>query len=234
MLTRQQLDKNAEPSVEPPKISEAREEEIMQLASVWEMDRHETPMPRTPSKVNIVLGAFGGNTAARGLWAAEQLMGQGAHDAHLIFAASRRPLSQTELDATGLPAGSTESDACYAAANEINRRYPQLQVFIETTLNPKADTAAVLATALDSYQEVAHASIGETYTIITNPIYVAYTEQEGMRAAEQRGISTVHVAGAPTSHEVMQRRTVLTYMTEITRTMRAALLRQQAQLQRNG
>lgn len=146
--------------------------------------------------------------------------------AHLIVAGSGRPLRDGEQETeTYAPGAQDQFDLCVGAARVVARENPGLTVSVSYTAKDRAGTPDVIATVLADLQKSEVARYGESpIAAVTTQIYQVSTRMDLERVAKKFGITDVYVAGNPSDPELVARRTPSTYLSEIVRTLKAAVL----------
>lgn len=185
----------------------------------------ETPLVGHYDAV-IALGGARRSNLDRTRYAVDCLKDPNTTFNHLIVAGSGRPLRDGEQETeTYAPGAQDQFDLCVGAAKLVARENPGLTVSVSYTAKEKAGTPDVLATVLADLQKSEIAQYGESsIAAITTQIYQVSTRMDLERVAKRFGITDVYVAGNPSDPELVAKRTPSTYLSEIIRTLKAAVM----------
>ncbi len=87
----------------------------------------------------------------------------------------------------------------------------------------RAGTPAVIEGVLATLQANGSLPEGANIAAVTTQVYQASTERDLARVAKQFGITETFTAGNPSDPNVVAKRTPATYLSEVLRTLRAAV-----------
>lgn len=170
----------------------------------------------------------------------------------LIFVGSKRKLTDDEKDNTSnyAPGAVTEEDLIVATMEHFDSeqrkltnefgKYPQINRWDHViTDKDKAGTVDVVDKVLS---EIANyvASTGRELPkdfrlgAVTTQIYQSATELDLARVAKRYGITETFTAGNPSNPNIIAKRTVATYLSEVLRTLKAAALAKSEGVDRVG
>lgn len=193
-------------------------------------------VPETPLEgdydVVIALGGARQSNIDRLRYAADAAARGQAGFKHLIIAGSTRKLNEAEQENTSnyAPGAQTESDLCAAAAKVVREEYPGISAISLVVQEEKAGTPDVINSALNYLHGRGELEAGAKAAAVTTQIYQASTELDLARVAKRFGVSQTFVAGNPSPAKTIEARTPATYMSEVLRTLRAAVLASQDRL----
>lgn len=188
----------------------------------------ETPLPTEDTELYLGLGGARKANLDRTLYATD---GMAARHSRGVFlgTGSARKLEQAEREkyvvsyAPDLSEGATETDLLDAAARHAKAFHPELDIDVVPAPAGKIGTVDVIKRGIDYYTDHNGGNRPASFTAVTQQIYRLYTLMDARRAALERGIDRFYVAGCPSEQAIVDSRTHATYLSEIMRTLRAAL-----------
>lgn len=197
---------------------------IMRSAEGMRMLEAETPLLGNFDAV-IVLGGARQSNLDRTRYAVDAIKDGNANAKQLIVAGSSRELSEAEQEDTAnyAPGAKTEFDLCLGAAATVAKENPGLVASVMYVEDQKAGTPAVIEKVLSSLRDNGSLPEGASVASVTTQIYQASTERDLDRVATQFGVAETYTAGNPSDPNVVSKRTPATYLSEVLRTLRAAV-----------
>ena len=169
----------------------------------------------------IALGGARQSNLDRLRYAADAVKTGKASIKNLVIAGSNRILSDVEKENVSnyAPNAETEADLCKAAASMVERENPGMRIQVVVSENEKAGNPEVIESAL---REIGVA--GDYVAVVTTQIYKMAAGLDLARVANKFGISLTTAAGNPSDPAIVAKRTTATYLSEVLRTLRAAIL----------
>ena len=139
----------------------------------------------------------------------------------LTIAGSTRKLNDAEREAVANYArfARTEADLCWAAATLVMTENTGLAVNTVIEDNEKAGNPEVIRAAI-----LAQPGLPCRVGVVTTQIYRASAELDLMSIAKELGVDVIMAAGNPSDPAIAAKRTTATYLSEVLRTLRAAVL----------
>lgn len=197
---------------------------IMRTAESMSMLEAETPLQGDFDAV-IVLGGARQSNLDRTNYAVDAIKEGKANVKQLIVAGSSRELNEAEQENTAnyAPGAKTEFDLCVGAAATAAKENPGLVASVMYVEDKKAGTPAVIENVLATLQGNGTLPEGAKVAAITTQIYQTSTERDLDRVAKQFGVAETFTAGNPSDPNVVAKRTPATYLSEVLRTLRAAV-----------
>lgn len=197
---------------------------IMHTAESMRMLEAETPLQGNYDAV-IILGGARQSNLDRTRYAVDAIREGKATVKHLIVAGSSRELNEAEQENTAnyAPGAKTEFDLCVGAAATAAKENPGLVASVQYVEDPKAGTPAVIEKVLATLQANGSLPEGASVAAVTTQIYQASTERDLDRVSKQFGVAETFTAGNPSDPNVVAKRTPATYLSEVLRTLRAAV-----------
>jgi hypothetical protein len=193
---------------------------IMDSAEALGLLKDETPLTGAFDLV-IALGGARQSNLDRLRYAVESCRSGRSTIGRLVIAGSTRRINDPEKEAVAnyAPTADTEADLCWAAARLVMRENAGLiiEVFIEN--NERAGNPEVIKGAI-----LTQTTLSGRIGVVTTQIYRTAAELDLMRIAKELGIDVVMAAGNPSDPVLVAKRTTATYLSEILRTLRAAVL----------
>lgn len=203
---------------------------INQTAEALRMHQLETPLE---GHYDIVVAMAG--TRQANLDRPHYAVNSQAAFGRLIIAGAQRPLDDTEKVAVAnyAPGAETELDLLEAAARVVESEQPGLQIEVfglDPQLHPgkKANTHDVLEALFIKLQADGVIRGGSRAGVVTTQVYQVATALDARRVGRRFGLD-ISTAGNPSDPEIIKKRTPATYLSEIVRTLRAAILAAQAE-----
>lgn len=191
--------------------------EIVRLtAETMGMFKRETPLEGDWDLV-IALGGARRANFDRLNYAAEAIAQGRATTQELIIVGSfERLLSEKEREFTAsfAPGATTEYALCESAYEEVNQHY---QGLVNDCVGVHAENAPGL------FQGILEDHVVERMAVVTTQIYRMFTLFDLARVASWNLINEVMVAGNPSDPKIVAARTTATYLSEIIRTIIAAI-----------
>lgn len=208
---------------------------IMRTAESMRMLEAETPLQGNFDAV-IVLGGARQSNLDRTNYAVEAIKDGKATVKQLIVAGSSRELNEAEQENTAnyAPGAKTEFDLCVGAAATASKENPGLIASVMYVEDKKAGTPAVIEKVLTTLQGNGTLPEGAKVAAVTTQIYQSSTERDLDRVAKQFGVDETFTAGNPSDPNVVAKRTPATYLSEVLRTLRAAVNDIEAKQQKPG
>lgn len=184
----------------------------------------ETPLVGDYDVV-IALGGARQSNLDRTRYAAEAINDGKANVGHLVVAGSKRKLNEQEQENVSnyAPGSTTEADLLAGAANTVASENPDLTPEVHVVEGERAGTPDIIESVLSEMHGNGALSEGTKVAAITTQIYQASTELDLARIAKKFGITETFTAGNPSDPNVVAKRTPATYLSEVLRTLRAAV-----------
>ncbi len=197
---------------------------ITRTAESMRMLEVETPLQGSYDAV-IVLGGARQSNLDRTRYAVDAIKEGTATVKHLIVAGSSRELNEAEQENTAnyAPGAKTEFDLCVGAAATAAKENPGLVASVMYVEDKKAGTPVVIENVLATLQASGSLPEGASVAAVTTQIYQTSTERDLARVAKQFGVAETFTAGNPSDPNVVAKRTPATYLSEVLRTLRAAV-----------
>ncbi len=198
---------------------------IIRAAEGMRMLETETPLSGEFDAV-IALGGARQSNLDRTRYAVEATKEGNANFKHLIVAGSSRELNEAEQEnvANYAPGATTEFEACVGAAKTVAQENPGLITSVLYVEDKRAGTPAVIEKVLSTLQANGSIHEGSRIGAVTTQIYQGSTELDLARVAKQFGISETFTAGNPSDPKIVEARTPATYLSEVLRTLKAAVI----------
>ena len=194
---------------------------IMACAKDMRMLETETPLVGDFDIV-IALGGARQSNLDRAFYAAKAQLAGDSKFRILVVAGSNRTLLDAEMENVQnyAPDARTEYDLCRAAAKAVLDKYniPAGHFLAD---DARAGTPAIIERVLGQYDAIGVAAV-------TTQIYQLSTELDLRRVAALFRIIDTFVAGTPSAPATISARTTATYLSEVLRTLRAAILATQS------
>jgi len=197
---------------------------IMSTAESMRMLEVETPLQGNYDAV-IVLGGARQSNLDRTNYAVAALQEGAAKTKHLVVAGSNRALNEAEQENTAnyAPGAKTEFDLCVGAAATAAKENPGLIASVLYVEDKKAGTPGVIEKVLTSLQASGDLPTGSKIAAVTTQIYQTSTQRDLDRVARQFGANETFTAGNPSDPKIVANRKPATYLSEVLRTLRAAI-----------
>jgi len=205
---------------------------IMGAAEGMRMLVPETPLAGSYDVV-IALGGARQSNLDRTRYAADAVKEGKATISHLVVAGSKRKLNDQEQEnvTNYAPGATTEADLVSGAASTVSSENPDVTPEVHVVESERAGTPDVVESVLEDMKSKGVLTVGSKVAAITTQIYQASTELDLARVAKKYGISETFTAGNPSDPNVVAKRTPATYLSEVLRTLRAAVNAAQAQVE---
>lgn len=197
---------------------------IMGTAESMRLLEVETPLVGDHDVV-IVLGGARQSNKDRTDYAVKAIKEGKATARRLVVAGSGRKLNEAEQlnTANYAPGAEIEYDLCAAAAAAAAKEAPGLITSQQYIADPKAGTPAVIESVLAALQASRSLPEGASVAAVTTQIYQTSTERDLARVAKRFGVAETFTAGNPSDPNIVAKRTPATYLSEVLRTLRAAV-----------
>lgn len=196
---------------------------IMRAADALRMLDVETPL-KGDYDVVIVLGGARQAPKDRNEFVKNALKSGAATAGMVIEAGSTRKLMEDEKFAVTkyVPDANTEFDLCMAAAKVITSKIPTQPIYASKVKDEKAGSLAVIERALATAQALGGLPAGARVAVVTTQIYSAAAAVDLARFKKKFGLGEPGVAASPSDKEVIDARSISTYLSEVVRTIRTA------------
>jgi hypothetical protein len=203
---------------------------IMRAAESMRMIEAETPLSGEFDAV-IALGGARQANLDRTRYAIQAAKEGNANFKQLIVAGSSRKLNEAEQQnaANYAPGAETEYDLCVGAAKTVAQENPGVITSVLFVDAERAGTPAVIESVLATLQANGSIHEGSRIGAVTTQIYQASTEIDLARVAKQFSVSETYTAGNPSDPKIVEARTPATYLSEVIRTLKAAVNAAQAE-----
>lgn len=204
---------------------------IMGAAEAMRMLVPETPLVGNYDVV-IALGGARQSNLDRTRLAGQAAAEGSATFGRLVVAGSRRNLYEQEQENVSnyAPGATTEADLLVGAANTVANENSEVHPEVHVVDGEHAGTPDVIESVLQEMHDRGELPEGAKVAAITTQIYQASTELDLARVANKFGVSETFTAGNSSDPNVVAKRTPATYLSEILRTLRAAVYAAQAEV----
>lgn len=205
---------------------------IMRAAEGMRMLVPETPLTGHYDVV-IALGGARQSNLDRTRYAAQAVHEGKANVDRLVVAGSKRKLNEQEQQnvanyATG---ATTEADLVAGAASTVAHETSDVNPEVHVIDSERAGTPDVVESVLQAMKDRGELPEGSSVAAVTTQIYQASTELDLARVARKFGVTETFTAGNPSDPKIVEARTPATYLSEVLRTLRAAVNAAQAQVE---
>lgn len=203
---------------------DATKDVIMSTAEKMRMLEVETPLEGDYDAV-IILGGARQSNLDRTNYAVDAITEGRATVKQLIVAGSSRELKEAEQANTAnyAPGAKTEFDLCVGAAATAAKEKPGLVASVLYVDDEKAGTPVIIEHVLTTLQANGSLPAGSKVAAVTTQIYQSSTARDLDRVAAKFGITETAAAGNPSDPSVVAKRTPAVYLSEVLRTLRAAV-----------
>jgi hypothetical protein len=197
---------------------------ILRTAESMRMLEKETPLSGHYDVV-IALGGANQQNHERPAYALEAMKEGKASFKQLVIAGSSRKLKDPEIANAANYAKDpvTEFDLCVAGAAKVAAEYPGVPVSVLLVDDEKAGTPDVIESVLNFMQANSNLPKDARVAAVTTQIYQESTELDLARVAQKFGITKSEAAGIPSPAKTIEGRTPATYLSEVVRTLKAAV-----------
>lgn len=204
-------------------MSEQVTKAVMSAAQVLGILDKETQLKGDQDLV-IVLGGARQSNLDRLSYVLESIKSGRVVIRKLVMAGSTRILDDTEKQNTlnYAPRAKTEADLCYAAASTLSLKFPDQPIYLVTSGHTKAGNPEVIEKAIR--QLMPNGDPDSKIMVVTTQRYAQSALLDLDRVGRKFSYTNSSAAGSPANPTVVANSTPATYLSEVLRTLRAAVL----------
>lgn len=203
-----------------PLLTEEALDKVMSAARILRITEEKTLLEGEFDLV-VVLGGARQSNLDRLRYVAEAIQSGNAKIEMLVIAGSTRKLNVVEQENVSnyAPGAKSEADLCYAAASVVNSE-SNLPIVVMIVGDEKAGNQAVIEKVMANMPLDSSARVA----VVTTQFYQAAAELDLTRVARKHCITDTMAAGNPSDPTIVRKRSDSTYLSEVLRTLRAAVL----------
>lgn len=193
---------------------------IMSLAGALGLLDYQTLLSGRYDSI-LVLGGARKSNHDRLEFVIDQMRWNNIRTKKIVFACSARRLNVAEKESVSgfAPGAETEADLCYAAINTVEEKYRN-KISIAVHSDERGGNPEVIQQALQDFG----VRPGSRVAVVTTQIYCTSARLDLARIAKDFGITRTSGAGNPSDPAIVASRTTASYLSEVLRTLRAAVL----------